>query len=380
MRHISEGELRSLLDRQLSRDQETNCLAHLKDCQLCRANLQMLEQRAAVVSSILDNLSEAAETVSWASSRSRLENYLKEKENNSMEKIRTVFSSRLAVGALVLIFLAALLAVPQVRAIAANFLGLFRVEQVAVIPINPSVFEGSQRDMGPRFQQMLASDMKVEYSGERLTLDQISEASGMVDYPLRMPALLPNPNKIVVEPGVRMEYIVDLPRLKANMTELGQDISFLPESLHRASIVGEVPASVTTIFGSCEAKNFNHEEKSFEDSGCMTFIQLPSPTVTAPPGLDIDAIAMAYLKASGMGEREAQRFNERIDWSTTLVIPIPSNASSRDVRVDGVEGILVTSRYSEYMLIWVKDGILYALGGVGDSASALAAANSLETR
>ena len=38
----------------------------------------------------------------------------------------------------------------------------------------------------------------------------------------------------------------------------------------------------------------------------------------------------------------------------------------------------IRSQFPEYLLIWVKDGIVYALAGPGDTTAALEIAESLE--
>jgi hypothetical protein len=86
-----------------------------------------------------------------------------------------------------------------------------------------------------------------------------------------------------------------------------------------------------------------------------------------------------------MSAEEAARFSQHVDWTTTLVVPLPpsANLGYRDVPVDGVTGTLIRppehSRYAEeYLLAWVKDGVVYALHGTGEVEQALEIANSLQ--
>ncbi|MGE5140474.1 MAG: DUF4367 domain-containing protein, partial [Rudaea sp.] len=67
----------------------------------------------------------------------------------------------------------------------------------------------------------------------------------------------------------------------------------------------------------------------------------------------------------------------------TLVIPVPRNGASYEkVNVDGVTGYLIKRPVDDvpgYALVWVKDGIIYAISGMtNDSATALQMANSLK--
>ena len=83
-----------------------------------------------------------------------------------------------------------------------------------------------------------------------------------------------------------------------------------------------------------------------------------------------------------MSSEQAAAFTSTIDWTSTLVVPIPKNAASYEqVSVDGVTGTLIqrpADDAPQFSLLWVKDGIIYAIGGLGsNSEQALQIANSL---
>jgi hypothetical protein len=82
----------------------------------------------------------------------------------------------------------------------------------------------------------------------------------------------------------------------------------------------------------------------------------------------------------GMSGSQANRFSRSIDWTTTLVVPVPSTeATYEDVRVDGVFGTIIEGRrHNEVVLMWAKDDIVYALVGVGNAEPLLNIADSLE--
>ena len=71
-----------------------------------------------------------------------------------------------------------------------------------------------------------------------------------------------------------------------------------------------------------------------------------------------------------------------VDWTSTLVVPIPRNAATYEqVTVDGVTGTLIQRPADDaprFALLWVKDGIVYAISGLGtNSEKAIEMANSL---
>jgi hypothetical protein len=379
--HIREGDLRAYLDGQLPESRLASLASHLANCQTCQNRLSVLQQRASLASGILGEGPRVSNKLSSGPARARLEALIKQKEKNYMNSRFKAFGIRFAAGAVVLAVLVGLLAVPQVRAIANNFLGLFRVEQVVVVPFNPSGMDTTIRSAGPQLEQMIASDVKVTELGPDYQASSAAEAAALVDFPVRLPAGDAEPGQISVKGGKETEYTVDLPRLQAILRELGHDTSILPDSLDQAVITARIPNSVAASYGDCDKRNYAPDRPHFSSvANCKLLVQLPSPTVSAPAGLDVDALALLFLQAAGMNEQEAVSFRERIDWATTLVIPVPPDASSKDVTVDGVQGVLVESRNSAYLIIWVKDGILYALSGSGDSSSAFNMANSLKVR
>ncbi len=115
---------------------------------------------------------------------------------------------------------------------------------------------------------------------------------------------------------------------------------------------------------------------------CVIFAQIPSPTVTAPPSVNVPQLAQIGLEFTGMTPEQAKAFTDSVDWTSTLVVPIPKNAATYEqVTVDGVTGTLIqrpADDAPQFALLWVKNGIIYTIGGLGsNSQQAIQMANSL---
>ena len=174
------------------------------------------------------------------------------------------------------------------------------------------------------------------------------------------------------------------------MDELGISDPKLPAELDGAEVSLELPVAVAAAYGACEVSPEMVREAGVDPDGpipdlskCITLTQFPSPEISAPPGLDIARIGQSFLQVLGMTPEEAAQFGQSVDWTTTLVIPIPRYGTEyQEVLVDCVEGTLIMqsqrSEFPHYLLIWIKDGIVYALTGPGDVQSAVELANSLE--
>ena len=83
-----------------------------------------------------------------------------------------------------------------------------------------------------------------------------------------------------------------------------------------------------------------------------------------------------------MTSDQAAAFTQSVDWTSTLVVPIPKNAAKYDqLSVDGVTGTLIqrpADDAPQFVLLWVKNGIIYAIGGLGtNSQQAIDMANSM---
>jgi hypothetical protein len=104
--------------------------------------------------------------------------------------------------------------------------------------------------------------------------------------------------------------------------------------------------------------------------------------IDAPAGLDLAELARIALEFSGMTPEEADRFTRTVDWTSTLVVPIPKDGVNyQQVEIDGVTGVLIQSTPSDtpgYVLLWVKNGILHSISGANtNTQQAIDMANSL---
>jgi hypothetical protein len=179
---------------------------------------------------------------------------------------------------------------------------------------------------------------------------------------------------------------IDREKAQALIDGAGRTDLVLPEAIDGAEISVSIPATVSASFGTCPNPDLEGGEDPY-DMGemypdCIVLTQMTSPMVSVPEGVDMTQLAQIALEFSGMSSEEAAVFAASVDWATTLVVPIPRDVTTHsEVSVDGVTGVLIqrTAEDSpEYLLMWVKDGILYAIADVGeDTAPAFALAESL---
>src|SRR5581483_2718132 len=205
------------------------------------------------------------------------------------------------------------------------------------------------------------------------------------------------PKTILVRGETAFQMTINRDRIDTLLDEVGRSDVRIPEAANGALVVVHIPKTVISMYGDCPGRtvitsaNPSDAERLAERkmqrmaemnaANCIYLVQAPSPTVSVPPDLNMGEIAEAALELAGMSPAEAHSFCQTVDWSSTLVVPIPRNSSSSEtVAVDGVEGTLITETLPQgnrYSLLWIKNGIIHSLGGHGTSADALALASSV---
>jgi hypothetical protein len=394
MKHLTDGQLRAYLDGELNEEQKK----HLNECPTCQAHLPAIQAAAQRAGGRLGFLSFQPEGrrfqqlppyLALARFKSRL---IDKKETTMFKKIfgsRTLWIGLAAVIVLVLAF-----SVSPVRSFAGQFLGLFRVQQVSVIAIDTTGISQLNGDsaLGKQIGQLLSSSVKMtEKPGQPQSAATAEESGQLAGFTVRLPGAQAIAPQLTVQGGTAFSFVVDRARAQALLDETGHKDLVLPASLNGANIDVNIPASVTAAYGNCPKPDPDGEGLNMNSNGspgrryadCVILAQIPSPTVNTPPDVDLEQLAEIGLQFTGMTPEQAHAFSQTVDWTTSLVIPIPKNAATyQQVNVDGVNGTLIQRPFDdgpEYALIWVKNGIIYAISGLGsDSAKAIAMANAMQ--
>ena len=387
-KHLTDGELRASLDGELAGEQ----LQHLATCPECQARQSQLQIEQSKIAHPLAFLAQPDERIpATQKAWDRFSQQIQTKKETSMFKKWFAFPV-VRFGTAVTLILALVLAFPGTRALAGELLNLFRVQQVTVVPVDFTGLEQLTGDgaLGNQFTELISNSMNMtDEPGEPVEAADAAQASQLAGFNVRLPQSL-TPSQIYVMDGASFSMTVDRAKAQALLDEAGRGDLVLPESVDGADISVTIPASVSAAYGTCpkpEADSSEGEdpegERRYPD--CVILAQIPSPSVNAPASLDINKLAQVGLEFTGMTAEEAAAFTGTVDWTSTLVVPIPSNSATYEqVTVDGVTGTLIQrpSREGEpttFALLWVKDGIIYAISGRGgaNSEHALEMANSL---
>ena len=390
--HLNDGQLRAALDGELDFDE----LKHLESCPECQSRQKMLEAQIRPAVERLRFLSSLTQDsgLSTSSAWNKFNHETLAQKETSM--FRKLFASPLIrYGASAALVIALILAFPATRALAGELLSLFRVQRVTVVPVDFTGMEQLDGAVGNNISQLISDSITMKNEpGDPVSAATTDEASQLAGFNVRAPQDI-TPSRISVMSGASFTFTIDRDKAQALLDEAGRSDLVLPEEVDGADVSVNIPSSVSIAFGTCpEPSSATEAEREMErettTSGspgrvykdCIIFAQIPSPEVSAPASLDINKLAQIGLEFTGMTAEEAAQFTSTVDWTSTLVVPIPKNAASYEqVTVDGVTGTLIerpSDDAPQFALFWVKDGIIYTIGGLGNNAQkALEIANSL---
>lgn len=382
--HIHRSRLRAYADGELGIAEREQVAEHLAGCAPCRDRLAALHAEDAALDARLRPL--APGPLDAPQRERALARLLEQEKDRGFTPVtggnmfgNTTLSKgwqRALTGIAVVVALAVALAFAPVRAAASEFLAIFRLEQITVLPISASQIERIERideklgdDFMPGRTETLVEPGDPQHPA---TLD---EAESMAGFALRSPADYPEPDDIVVRGEMVFAATpdVELMRELFEAAELSPDL--VPEEIDGQTFVFHEPKSVVQMW--------NDEE----GAEALMVAQMPSPLVDYPEAIDEDALATAMLQLLGYSPDEAAAFASSIDWSTTLVLPIPtSDVDFHEVMVDGAEGFAFEFISDDagpnaaplHTVMWERDGIVTSVSGVGGEDAVLAIANSLE--
>lgn len=293
-------------------------------------------------------------------------------------------------GSAALLILALVLAFPGTRALAGELLNLFRIQQVTVIPVDFTGLEQLTGDsaLGNQFTELISNSMNMtQKPGDPVEASSADQASQLAGFTVRLPQGK-NPSEIYVTGAAAFTLTLDRTKAQALLDEAGRSDLVLPDSIDGAKISVNIPSAVSAGYGTCPKPRSDSSEadesqipgRRYPD--CVILAEIPSPSVNAPADVDVDQLAQIGLEFTGMSAEDAAAFTSTVDWASTLVVPIPRNAAIYEqVTVDGVTGTLIQRPADDapkFALLWVKDGIVYAISGLGtNSQQAIDMANSL---
>jgi hypothetical protein len=229
----------------------------------------------------------------------------------------------------------ALFAFPSVRASAQAVLDLFRVRNFAAVKFDPARAEALRAQARAQDNPLLmVGEQKVlKDPGPPVEVGSIEAAGARAGIDVQSPRGLPSGltlQRVTVEGEAEARLTADAGKLRALLQSLDIRDLDVPSSIDGQSVTVRKPPIVILEYRS--------------DRRRAVMVQARSPEIELPAGLDLPRLAEIGMRVIGVDAAQARHLAHTVDWHSTLVVPVPANASSfRSVEIHGDAGLLVTT-------------------------------------
>jgi hypothetical protein len=292
-------------------------------------------------------------------------------------KVRPVPAVAIAFAAIALV---SLFTIPAVRVSAQAVLDLFRVRKFAAVQFDENRIEKLRAMEKGQEPGMLVLERKetLRDPGKPRAFTDALAAGAAAGLSLRRPGYLPNGialDSAFVSGASETRFAVSEAKLRSLLDALDlRDVS-VPMGLDGKTVdVRTQPVVIERFKGG---------------RWTAALVQTVSPEIAAPAGLDIERLGEIGLRVLGLDAGEARRVAQSIDWRTTMVVPVPINASTfRQVTVHGQPGLLVTTtgrgagenepHRDGTMVMWTEGDRIFAITGNLYSSDLMEMAESVQ--
>jgi len=281
----------------------------------------------------------------------------------------------LVAAAASLAVLVALFAIPAVRVGAQAMLDMFRVRNFVAVSFNPDRFE-KLRSLKQDNAMLIFDRQQVDQDpGKPVVQPSTGAASAVAGFMVETPSFLPSGmalDTVAVTGEGRARLGASTARLRQVLDALDLDDVQVPPNLDTQD--------VTVHMFPVVSQSFRSEKRH------LKLVQSRNPEVGLPPGVDLPRMGEIGLRILGLDAGEAHRLAQSIDWRSTLLVPVPTTASSfRQVTVQGNPGLLVTSNGEDAqrrnraggVLLWAEGDRVFALAGTLDAGDLMQVAESV---
>ncbi len=283
-------------------------------------------------------------------------------------------------GAFAAVALVSLFTVPAVRVSAQALLDMFRVRKFAAVQFDEARIEklrAMQKGQEPGMMVLERRETVLDPGKPRVFTDP-GAAAAAAGLNLRRPGFLPNglaPDTVFVNGAAEVRFALSETKLRSLLDALDlRDVS-VPMGLDGKTVdVRTQPVVIERFKGG---------------RWTAALIQTMSPELATPAGLDVERLGEIGLRVIGLDAGEARRVAQSIDWRTTMVVPVPINASTfRQVTVHGQPGLLVTTagrgagenepRRDGTVVMWSEGDRIFAITGNLNSSDVMEMAESVQ--
>jgi hypothetical protein len=272
----------------------------------------------------------------------------------------------MATPAIAVLLAAVLLSGLGVSGVAQSLIRVFEPRQLQAVQVSPSDFAQASA---------LLDYGNVKWQPEPPKLQQLADAAtaqAQSGLPVLSPASLPQGVSGPVSYGVVSHatgsLTFDAARLQASAARAGVKVGAMPSSIDGSTLVVNGGPALIEAWGLGTTASMNVPT--------LVIVQTRVPTVDST-GASTAQLEDYLLSQPGVPPELAAQIKAIKDPSTTLPIPIPKGLATTESRqVNGTPAVLIKAVLGAGV-VWVKNGVIYAVGGQLTPDQVLAIATSL---
>ncbi|NTU71679.1 MAG: hypothetical protein HGB10_07675 [Coriobacteriia bacterium] len=325
----------------------------------------------------------------------------------TQEPTRTSTVRHIGVGSIVAIAIGALLlgslAFAPVRAVASQFLGIFRIQRMQTISVTQADLEQISKVMsegdGTVSLESLGDVTVKGGTGEPVEAT-MEDAQAAVDFDLRSLAAGEGTPTIALQPAMTVTFKLHVDKANELLESYGATNLF-PKSMDGKEFMVHMPATVVMAYGedvtSVESGQVDPDKGTATDAALyrdpnlgLILAQTRGPQLTVPPGVDPLALRDVLLGLPFLPESIRSQLANVQDWQNTLLIP-NVEGTTREIAVGGKPGVVISPQAgaagmegeqiapeeTPVVVMWNDDGVMRAIGGLGGEQRILSMAESL---
>ncbi len=366
MRHLSEGALRRLHDDRFAvsnRDRE-----HLGGCDRCQQRASNVAADATHAEAMF--ASPVAVSAADEHALFRLRQRVAAGARPAVDDLPTPSASRRRRWALGAVAVPVVVAGLVVSANAAGWLSIFSPTRVAPVTLTAGQLNGLP-DLSAYGRVQTTNLEPQQVSGPA----QAAASTGLhVLQPASLPADVPGSPRWEVVGHGGATFTLDAAAAAAAAAKAGHAPPDIPTSLNGTTVTVDAGPAVLTIFGASSPIS------GASDSGPPTLVIAQGVRPTASTnGATLQQLEDFLVRQPGVSPELAAEIRAIGDPASTLPIPVISGAmTSQTISINGVQGVVTGDATGlGSAVIWEKNGLVYAVGGLLPQSEVLDIARSL---
>ena len=291
-------------------------------------------------------------------------------------------------------------------------LDTFRLEHLKFLKMSPAAEQTiMQQNVGAA---MAAAIQSVPHEADKEQAPNVQSqaaASKAMGFPVAMVSARKDPPVFQLNKKEAAELTIDRASLQEMLDQAKRPDLLLPASFEQAHMHLKIPQSLIEMYGHCvgaksnigdaanadtpKADTANSEpdddevetplvkkaRDNFDD--CLIFFQMAVPEARISSSMRFPLVMQ--ILAELVGDTDQQTVDSTsADWSNTFPVPVPSSLVTMEtVQASGGDATLLRLKdrgnaVMPYVLVWIRDGKIYALLGPGEPANARELVDSVQ--